>query len=70
MKNNIKQRLDELGLKQKDLAKRINSTEVSISRYISGKRISTVDVAIMMAKALNCTVEYLFYYDATNYETN
>ena len=51
MKNNMK---------EKELAKKIGVTEVSVSRYINGIRTPSVNVAIKIARAFNCSVEDLF----------
>lgn len=51
--------LRQRNLSQKDLAIRANTTEATISRYISGDRVPRVELVIEIAKALNVTTDYL-----------
>lgn len=46
-------------LKQRDLAKKVGVTEVSMSRYFNGSRMPRKDILYRIAKALNTTPEYL-----------
>ena len=60
MKNNIRELLEKNNITEKELAKRINITEASVSRYITGDRIPKVSTAIQIARILNCSVEDLY----------
>lgn len=46
-------------MQQKDLAKAVNTSDVSISRYISGERNPKIATVIQMAKVLNVSVDWL-----------
>lgn len=51
--------IEERGLSQKELAKTINSTEATLSRYINGEREPKSDVVANLATALQTTADYL-----------
>ncbi|VFB17229.1 transcriptional repressor DicA [Urinicoccus massiliensis] len=51
--------LDQKNLTQKELAKMANVTEVSIGRYINGKRQPNATALYDIAKALDTTTDYL-----------
>lgn len=51
------------GMTQRDLSRKMNMTEASISRYINGERIPKANVLFSMAKALNCHVSWLLEFD-------
>ena len=55
----IKQRLDELNMSQRELAKTCKITEVSMSRYINGNRVPKGPMCVTIANALGCSVEWL-----------
>ena len=55
----IKRILEEKNMLQDDLASAMNMTPVSISRYVTGKRVPKVTTIINMSKALGVTVEEL-----------
>ena len=55
----IKQKLDEKGMSQRELAQACKITEVSMSRYISGNRVAKGPLYVQMAKVLGCSVEWL-----------
>ena len=55
----IKQRLDELNMSQRELAKACKITEVSMSRYINGNRVPKGPMCVTIANALGCSVEWL-----------
>lgn len=55
----LKMLLDEKGLMQKDLAKRCDTSAMSISRYINGSREPTMYAITALAKALNVSSDYL-----------
>ena len=55
----IKERLDELGMSQRELAKACNVTEVSMSRYINNSRVPKGPMCVTIAEALGCSMEWL-----------
>jgi len=56
--------LERRGMTQKELADRIDKTEVSVSRYISGQRTPKITVLLKMAQALNVQADYLIGNDS------
>lgn len=60
MKNRIREYLDRKHMSQRELAERLDVTEVTISRYVTGMREPKLKNALMIAKELGCTVEELF----------
>lgn len=60
IKCNINDFLNKKGITQRELAKKIGTTEVSISRYINCERIPKAITCIQIAKALDCKVEDLY----------
>ena len=61
MKNNIIKMLKRNNMTQKELAEKLNTTEVSISRYINGERMPKISTCIKMAKVLGCDVNDLYH---------
>ena len=59
MGGRIKQRLDELGMSQRELAKACKVTEVSMSRYISGDRTPKGPIISQIARTLGVTSDWL-----------
>lgn len=55
----IKELRKVAGLSQKDLAKATNVNRVSISRYETGERVPTLNVAAKIAQALDCKIDDL-----------
>lgn len=55
----LKESIQDRGLTQRMLATRIGTTEVSISRYLKGKRIPSADVLYKLCKALDVSADYL-----------
>jgi len=55
----IKQRLDELNMSQRELAKACKITEASMSHYINGNRVPKGPMCVTIAEALGCSVEWL-----------
>lgn len=51
--------LDECNMKQKDLAEKVGTTEVTISRYINGTRVPRIDVVARIASVFNVSLDYL-----------
>ena len=52
----IKSMIDNSGLSQRDLAKKIGVTEASISRYVKGDRSPKFETMVAIAKACKCKV--------------
>ncbi len=61
MQNKVKERRKELGLRQEDLAALSQVSRSTISEIESDKHMPGVDVAILLARALQCQVEDLFF---------
>lgn len=55
----LKEQLKKKGMTQKELAERIDTTEVSVSRYVSGQRIPKATVLLKIATALGVSTDYL-----------
>ena len=51
--------LQKQGITQRELADRINTTEATLSRYVSGEREPKADMLANIATALNTTSDYL-----------
>lgn len=51
--------LQKQGITQKQLADRINTTEATLSRYVSGDREPKAETLANIATALNTTSDYL-----------
>lgn len=47
------------GMSQRDLARAIGTTEVTMSRYVRGERVPKGHVIVKMAEALKCSADYL-----------
>jgi len=58
--NNIAELLSKNNMTQRELAEKLNTTEVSISRYVSGDRVPKGPMCIQMAEILGCKVEDLY----------
>ena len=58
--NNIAELLSKNNMTQRELAEKLNTTEVSISRYVSGDRVPKGPMCIQMAEILGCRVEDLY----------
>ena len=56
--------LRKSGLTQRRLAEQVGVTEVSISRYVNGKRIPKGPIVVSIANALHTTVEDLMEKEA------
>lgn len=57
---NIGKYLESKGIKQRELADAIGTTEVSVSRWVNGDRVPKATTAIQIAKVLDCKVEDLY----------
>ena len=51
--------LDESNMTQTQLAEKIGTTNVTICRYINGKRVPRIDVASKIAAIFNVSLDYL-----------
>jgi putative transcriptional regulator len=60
MPNKVKQRREELGLSQSDLAKKLKLSISYINKIENEKKPINVVLAIRIAKALDTTVEDIF----------
>ena len=49
---NFKKLLDERGFTQREMADRINTTQATLSRYVSGDRMPAVETAVDICKVL------------------
>ena len=56
----IKELLAEKNMMQKELGKRIGVTEATISRWVANDREPKVGDIVKIAKALDCSADYLF----------
>ena len=57
MKNRLGLVLLAMGVHQNELARRINVKYTTISMYVNGKRMPSVEMALKIAKALGVKVE-------------
>lgn len=57
--NNIASWLVKRLMTQRELAEKIGTTEVSVSRYVTGQRVPSGPLLFKIARALGCTVEDL-----------
>ena len=55
----LKQLREDLGLTQDELAKQLNLTQSTIAYYESGRKMPTLENAIIIAKILNTSLDYL-----------
>lgn len=55
----IKEIRKEKGMTAAELAKAVNTTPVSISRYETGKRLPSIEKAYEIAKVLGVTIDEL-----------
>ncbi|NOW85584.1 transcriptional regulator with XRE-family HTH domain [Clostridium beijerinckii] len=55
----IQARLEKLNINQKELADRVNVTEATISRYLSGARNPRGEILSKIATVLGVTTDYL-----------
>lgn len=57
---NLKSILDQSGISQRELARRLNITPASCCRYVNGEQDPRGEVAIQIAKELNVSLEELY----------
>ena len=55
----IKKQLEKNNMSQRELAEKTGITEVTISRYVSSERVPKATKIVKIAKALNCSCDYL-----------
>ena len=55
----IKQKREQLGLKQAELASIMNVTQTSIAKWETEQAIPRIDKLIKLAKIFNCTIDEL-----------
>lgn len=60
MKNHIVNHRKKLGLSQTALSQKSKVGQSTISNIERGRHIPKVDIALLLAEALDCTVEDLF----------
>ena len=63
MNEQIKSILELKNMSQRELAKRMKISEVSVSRYLNGERIPKANVLFSMAKALEISIIELIEFD-------
>ncbi len=61
MKNKLKQQRQLAQFTQKDLAAAIQVSRQTIHAIESGKYVPSTELALKLARELNCTVEQLFW---------
>lgn len=59
--DNLKQKIDEKGIKNSFIAKKLNISPALLSRYIKGDRKITLERARIIADILNTTIEDIFF---------
>ena len=65
----LKELLDKRGMSQRELADKIGTTEVSVSRYIKGERTPKGPVITKIAQVLNVSTDYLLRDDVDSDDT-
>ena len=63
--NSVSQRRRERGLGQMELARRVGLSRQALSAIESGRSVPSTSVALRLARALECSVEALFWLDDT-----
>ena len=51
--------MEEKDMSQVELSRLIGTTNVTISRYISGERKPRIEIVVKIAETLGCSVDYL-----------
>ena len=59
----LKETLKVNGMSQQELAKKINMSQSVVNNYCTGKREPTLDVLVLICKALNESADYLLGID-------
>ena len=60
----ISEALKLRGMSQKELSKRIKSTEATVSRYVNNQRMPNANAVLRIAEALNVSTDYLIGLEA------
>lgn len=63
VRNRIEERLRAKKMSQKDLAEKLDVTEVTVSRWLSGERDPSIETLNRIADALGTTTSYFFITD-------
>lgn len=61
--NSLKSLLEKRGITQRSLAKKLKTTEATVSRYISGNRTPNVETAVAIAEILGVSMDQLVGYE-------
>ena len=61
--NSLKTLLEKRGITQRSLAKKLKTTEATVSRYISGNRTPNVETAVAIAEILGVSMDQLVGYE-------
>lgn len=61
--NRIEMQLKRKNMSQRDLAKKLGVSEVTVSRWLSGDRDPSIDTLNKIAEALDTTASYFFITD-------
>ncbi|NSK21196.1 helix-turn-helix transcriptional regulator [Dorea formicigenerans] len=64
MRNRIKELRKQSGLRQEDMAKLLSVTRQTIIAIENDKYNPTLELAMKIAKLLNCSVEEIFFLDS------
>lgn len=62
LKSKMKVRLAELEIKQQDLSERLGVTKQTMSAWVNGRSMPTLEMAFRIAYILDCKVDDLFIY--------
>lgn len=55
----LREYLSSHGISQKWVAEKMNTTYATVSRYVSGERVPSVESLVELAQALNVSVDFL-----------
>lgn len=61
--NSLKSLLEKRGITQRSLAKKLKTTEATVSRYTSGNRTPNVETAVAIAEILDVSMDQLVGYE-------
>lgn len=64
VRNRIEERLRAKKMSQKDLAEKLDVTEVTVSRWLNGERDPSIETLNKIADALDTTTSYFFISDS------
>ncbi|WP_299831285.1 helix-turn-helix transcriptional regulator [uncultured Metabacillus sp.] len=62
LKSKIKVKLAELEMKQQDLAEKLGVTKQTLSSWVNGRSVPTLETAFKIASILDCKVDDLYTY--------